>query len=207
MPFHPIQNTAKLEVLGHDDLGIKTVNVLHLSNLIPVPGGSIFGSVADATTAAQRLFDSWKARILPLTSAHWALDQVRATDMSTVSGSQGVYAVGAPFGGALSGDALPPGVSLCIALYSDFRGRQGRGRLYLAGLAESQNDPAGAPALSLQTAAAAAVQAIDGDMRGLLGVNLYGLSVAHGDSSGGHYHLLNHVVARQNWRYQRRRSS
>ena len=71
---------------------------------------------------------------------------------------------GATVTGVAVGDALPPYVAECITLRTSRSGKSYRGRTYLSGWAESENDPNGRQSAASATAGVAFVQAISAAM-------------------------------------------
>jgi hypothetical protein len=90
----------------------------------------------DLQELADYLFDWAEAEICPMMYSGWNLEKVTCYDMSSEGGTVRTSSqVAVP--GEVEGDPASIASSLVVTLYSDRRGRSGRGRNYLAGFVEA----------------------------------------------------------------------
>lgn len=130
MPFIPAPNIIQVEMRCTRN-GQKIENRWMFNN-----GGPV--SAATLVTIATLVWDWAEATYLPLLSAEILMNEVVATDMSTISGGQYTYAPDATTIGGVGGYDLPNEVSLAVSLRSAFRGRSARGRTYVMSLNDGQ---------------------------------------------------------------------
>lgn len=127
MAFIPVTNTVMAELRFTLD-GQQVENTLYFQRASPwtAPLGVLLG---------EHLLTWWTDFMADNLSDNIALDSVHVTDLTTVDG----FAVDAvPDGsipGVIGGDALPNNCAICISFRSEARGRSGRGRNYICGLA------------------------------------------------------------------------
>lgn len=109
--------------------GQETNNILHFA--------SVNGDVDVELHLILVIVACFVEHLLPGLATGWQLRQVVYKRVSPTLGPEFVYLVpDAPEGG-VSSDALPSLVSAVISIRTDFGGRSGRGRMYLAGLPEA----------------------------------------------------------------------
>lgn len=142
MAFIPVPNGVRIVVAGMTTRA-PVVNVLHA-------GVSVEATPTAVQEWAQGMYDSWEARILPLLSSSYRLQNVTVYDLASESGALGSYGEAAPTGG-VGGSTLPYDSAVCVTFRTAARGRSGRGRIYLAPFAEADAD-AGEISQALATA-------------------------------------------------------
>lgn len=127
MAFIPVPNTLQLELRGTLD-GQEVENVLHFSKAgTPTTG--------DAAALASAVDAWWRAGIRTLQSNQFTMREYYVTDQSAADGF--VYSM-APAGSAVGADgavAVPNAIAACVTFRTAARGRTGRGRNYVAGIA------------------------------------------------------------------------
>lgn len=141
------------------------------ANIIDMHIDTLFGGVRDVNVVDQgniileEYGDAWATQL----SSSWFLDSVSWVDLDSASGTTGSTTVGSegtvsPRAGGIAGEGANPGsAALTIKQTASQRGRH-RGRMYVAGLTESQvaGDSIVAGSLTaLQTAANAFLSAIN----------------------------------------------
>ena len=125
--YQPVVGTVQCQVMGRVD-GQLTVNDLYFQ----AAGAITFVSIQGLATA---LADWVVASLAPLLSDDWASERVIATDLTTATGFR-VEQAAVQIGG-VSGEANPNNVAAVVSLRSSNRGRSGRGRNYVPGIAGS----------------------------------------------------------------------
>lgn len=104
-----------------------TNNVLHFHAEAPSTIEQLIADVIDCIRTA----------LLPGLSNEWKLEFVKAKELSPVLGIEVVVqALDTDIGGVAS-QSLPSTVAACISKRSNFGGKQNRGRMYIAGITES----------------------------------------------------------------------
>lgn len=125
-PLPPVASVAKVVVNG--TLGDATIaNVLHVGYSFPAPL-----VVADATTIAERVEESWEADMLPNLSHDYTFTSVTLTDLHTATGVQVVAAAGETGGVAVPSE--PAQDAVVVTQLTALRGRSFRGRQYVCGI-------------------------------------------------------------------------
>lgn len=126
MPFVPAPNIMMVEFLY-------TLNAQQCENRIMVDNLAAV-TPSDLEDIAILAWNWWELTYAPEISSHCLLRGVQATDLTTDTGGQFLYAPDTTTTGGITGVAMPNEVSLCISLRSASRGRSARGRWFLAGL-------------------------------------------------------------------------
>lgn len=93
---------------------------------------------ADLQDMAILVWNWMENTYFPLLSSEVQLNEVVATDLTTLTGGQYSYAPDATTFGAVGGYELPNEVSIAVSLRSASRGRSARGRSYVLSLTDSQ---------------------------------------------------------------------
>lgn len=91
--------------------------------------------LGDMEVFAHLLYDVWGTNYMPLISDDYTLNKVTAYDLRADGAPMYVY-TDTPVPGGDTASALPIQDALVLTLYTQTRGRSGRGRLYLAGFTE-----------------------------------------------------------------------
>lgn len=120
---------------------------------VRVPAGvTITQALADTVGAAVKA--GYTANLAPLQPAANAVIRVGLRDFRTPNQPEFRDSGGIAAGTAPTADALPRGVALCVTLRTGLAGKSFRGRTYLPGFNETQNDGS---ATTVSAASAAAV--------------------------------------------------
>jgi len=130
MAFIPVPNTIQAELVYVWN-GETCENVLHYE----ATGAP---DLAEMTALAAALATWWNTNIRTIVSNQLSLTNIKITDLNFANAPGIDYSVGMPMIGAVANDSMPNNVSLSIAKRTVFRGRSFRGRIYHAGLAETQ---------------------------------------------------------------------
>lgn len=127
MAFIPVANTVMAELRFTLD-GQQVENTLYFQRASPwtAPLGVLLGD---------HLLTWWEDNMSPALSDNIALDSVHVTDLTAVDGFAVDSVPDGSIPGAIGGDALPNNCAVCISFRSASRGRSGRGRNYICGLA------------------------------------------------------------------------
>ena len=123
-------NTCSLELIAQMD-GQRIVNVLHYVKATPWNQSHLQQVCASAV-------GKWITNLKPIVAAAFSLIQVRATDLSSVTGEVVTYSTGLPSAGTVGIAPIPNNCALVITKRTALRGRSYRGRIYHGGLTTSQ---------------------------------------------------------------------
>lgn len=129
---------------GHLPGGDKWVNVLHYNrpeDFDLTVAGSIGIDVVDAYEG-----------LLPFQGDDYSLEKVTFKDLSADPPVVYEYTVSPPVTGSSEDDDLPPQLAAVVSWRTAVGGRAGRGRTYIAGLAENANTEEAGPSGALITA-------------------------------------------------------
>jgi len=129
MAFVPVPETLMAE-LRQELSGQQVENTLYFKK----SGG---WTENDAIILGQALAESWEATMAPVLSVQLQLNSVHLTDLSSQFSFATDFVPAASIQGAVGGDCSPNNCALCVSFRSAARGRSGRGRNYVPGLAES----------------------------------------------------------------------
>lgn len=132
MPFIPAPNTLQARLRFNWSTQL-VENTLYFE-------GSAGVSVALANSLGAALVTWWGTHFAPISSNLMGLLQVYITDLSADNSFVVPYSTGLPIVGANTTEALPFNCAFCISLRTDHRGRSGRGRNFIAGLTEAQQN-------------------------------------------------------------------
>lgn len=127
--YVPALNTAEVVLNGFWG-GQNVANVLAFQYDVPL-------SPAELNSLAAQVVTSWIAYIKPITAIGYVLNSVKATDLTTSSSPSVTYFPDPAPAGSLNTASVANNVSLVISFYTALRGRSFRGRLYMAGLANT----------------------------------------------------------------------
>jgi hypothetical protein len=152
-PVLQIANAAQLRLLWSVNSAL-AINVLGASHT-----GSVVFNQALADTLGAAIKAAFVTNLAPLCTASVALARVGIRSLSSPHLTE-FRDTGALALGTAVGDSLPAGVALCITLRTAESGKIARGRCYLPGFAESQNDSLGTTSAATATAAVAFVTAV-----------------------------------------------
>lgn len=130
MAFVPAPNIMHVEVRCTRNAQ-HIENRFHFNNLAAV-------APADLMTIATLVWNWAENDYLPIQSTEILLNEVVATDLTTINGAQATYAPDATTFGGVGGYALPNEVSLAVSLRSASRGRSARGRAFILSLSDAQ---------------------------------------------------------------------
>ena len=119
-------------------------------------GGFPPGGFADL---AGELASAWSANVMPLLGNTLILREVNVVDQSSATGPSISLPIVPNIPGGNAGAPLPNNVALSVSLRSTGRGRSSRGRIFLAGLTETQVT-ANTISLALADQIAAAVNSV-----------------------------------------------
>lgn len=132
MPFIPAVNTARCTF--HQALHSENV-----SNTIYVQKSTAW-SVSDLGGLATVLMDWWNNNLAPNVSINLSLEKMTLRDMTTEEAPGIEVQAPALSVGEIAGQAAPGNVALAIKLVTGLTGRNRRGRLFLAGIAEDDTE-------------------------------------------------------------------
>jgi len=127
MSFIPAPNCIRLIVEGqHVDALI--VNTFHFVGSAPATQSKL-NSILNS-------FDSWwRVYILPQLGPSYQVNVYRAYALDSIDAPMAEKLIASSnVGTYATGNALPSAVAACVTRYTAYRGRSGRGRVYLAGL-------------------------------------------------------------------------
>ena len=163
-----IQVVARYTLSGWDD----QINVFNLQNgnVTPLPSG-------DATAIASA-FEDWFTAHAGAVSDQYTLAELTIRDMADASAPGYVFSVG--ISGTDAAALLPPGTALVMTLNTGLSGRSFRGRVFLGGFCEDNNDVNG----RLDTGAQATIEGNFGDLVAALVALDFPLSVVSKVSGG-----------------------
>lgn len=159
MPISQIvPNTIEVRTLGviANQLAI---NVFHAI------AGSAVVNQALANTLGAAIKAAWTANLGALCPSQTSLVRVGVRDLRVEHGPEFLDA-GAAVVGTGVGDVLPGQVALCLTLRTAQAGKSFRGRTYLGGFMETQNDASGFATQATQTAAVAYMTAVSNALTG-----------------------------------------
>ncbi len=147
MPFVPLTNTCLLELI-FDYYGEVVENTLHFR-------GTAAWTEALMNTLAGEVISWWNVNIRPSLSADLTLMRVKVTDQESQIGPAVEYTTGLPLSGGVSATpGLPGNVACVVSFRTANRGRNYRGRNYIAGIPEGSvtgNELAGAFITAMDT--------------------------------------------------------
>lgn len=155
MPSPPlvVTNAVQIRLLGtYGSNGV--ANVLHARK---TAGTAITQTLANTVGAAIK--SAWSAQIGALTSGSTSLVRVGLRDL-TAANQPEFLDTGAPAVGVVVSETLPPQTALCVTLRTQFSGKSARGRVYVYGFTEAQNDPNGQATTAAVNAATAFITGI-----------------------------------------------
>jgi len=132
MPFIPALNTAKVVLVQklHDQVVTNTIYVEKTEGW----------DEATLTQVAGTVRDWWEDHLDANVSANLSLESIIARDMTTEEGL-GIEIVPNPIlVGGIVGQAAPGNVALAVKLITNYSGRNRRGRVFQAGIAEDDTE-------------------------------------------------------------------
>lgn len=152
MPAPPlvVPNAVQIRLM-YAFAGNGAFNVLHARKLANTV---ITQALANIVGAAIK--SAWTTRIAPLSNGGSGLMRVGLRDL-TAANQPEFLDTGATAPGSGTGDILPPNNAIAVTLRTALTGKSNRGRVYIGGFNETQNDPSG---LAVSTAGTAATQFI-----------------------------------------------
>lgn len=131
-PFIPAPNVAQVELVFGQN-GQVTENVYHVQHATAL-------DAVHLNALALTFNNWWNAHGCACASASTVLNKVRARDLTTAGGLAIERDVVAIQPGLLVGGPLPNNVTIALKWVTGFAGRSQRGRTYLPGLDQSQQD-------------------------------------------------------------------
>lgn len=161
MPFVPITDTVKVEILGHDTVTNQPwANVLHVTEANAAQTAPNLTEIADATvTAVMAHLGVW--------SSSAQLDAVRVTGLATIGSPQVTRFFTAGTVGTAASESYP-GVAALVKMLTALRTRSGRGRVYLGPIAANEVlDGGGRISLSFQGVVNAFITALQTEYAGV----------------------------------------
>lgn len=133
MSFQPVPDCASAQVFmgtsGTTNWG-PTVNVLNFKH----DGIYILDNLAEL---AQAIADWWAASVMPVLSADVQLNGVTTRGLANDPDYEAAALTGLPQAGSIGSNVLPSNVAACMSFSSGRIGRSTRGRIYIAGLADT----------------------------------------------------------------------
>jgi hypothetical protein len=158
MPVSPvIANTMEVRLLWSMS-GQGAINVLH---------GLKVGAVTNSQTLANTLGTAIKAAFTSNLGSHCpagaGIIRVGTRDLSTANQPEFLDTNALVSGTAVT-DALPTSVAVCVTLRTALSGKSFRGRVYLGGFSEADNDPSGIGTQTLATACTSFMTAVSAAM-------------------------------------------
>jgi hypothetical protein len=157
MPISPvIANTIEVRLLGVV-ANAGAINVLHA-----IATGGITVNQALANTLGAAIKSAWTANMAPL-CASANLTRVGIRDLRTANQAE-YLDVGALVPASGVGDALPGQIAVCVTLRTAQAGKSFRGRVYLGGWSEAENDTTGNTVQAASTAAVNFISAVSSAM-------------------------------------------
>jgi hypothetical protein len=158
MPIDPplvIANGAQLRLL-YSFAGQTAVNVYGA-----VVTGSVTFDQALANSLATSIKGAWTSNLASLCNANTHLFRVGIRDLRSANAPEFLDTQAVASGSATAVDSLPPQLALCVTLRTAKAGKSFRGRSYIGGFDEAQNDTNGLTSQATATATIAFVTAID----------------------------------------------
>lgn len=146
---------AALVVLRWQVVSLVTTNVLGAMRTGTVTYDQALANALDTAVKA-----AFTANLAARFSPSAQLTSVGIRDINTPNNAEFI-GVNAPVAGTGTGDPLPKQVALCVTLRTLQTGPAHRGRVYLHGFSEAENDPNGLATTAAQTSAAAFINAVD----------------------------------------------
>lgn len=132
MPFIPAANTAQVRV-NQTLNGQKIINVFHCLRNAPIDEASL-------QTLGDEVIAAWNSHVGPIQTGACQYESVSLRDMTTEDGL-GIELGFPPLsGGDRTGPPMPGNVAICARLITNFSGRNRRGRMFIGGLEEDQQD-------------------------------------------------------------------
>lgn len=123
MPFTPITDTVKVEIVGHDTITLQPiVNVLH----------ALLADASQSLVNVQAIANEVKSVLLAATRptpSTMSYDSVIVTGLAFAGSNQAISLFPSPTIGGGTADAVP-GVCMLTKLNTALRSRSGRGRIY-----------------------------------------------------------------------------
>lgn len=132
MPFIPAEDTAQVQVWST----LHEQNLCNTFHILKVGGWTEAALVA----AGAGVIADWNDQVGPLLSGAAQFRVVKLRDMSEEEGLSIEAAFPALSGGDRIGPPMPGNVAICCKMITNFAGRNRRGRLFLSGLEEDQQD-------------------------------------------------------------------
>lgn len=157
MPAIVVPNTVEVRLLW-SLVGAGAVNVLHAT----ATGGLVVNQ-ALANTLGSAIKSSFGSTWGPHVAANRTLSRVGVRDLRGPNLTE-YLDTGAVAAGTGVGDPLPPQAAICITLRTGKAGKSYRGRVYLPGGIEADNDTTGTIATAASTAAVAFITGIQSAM-------------------------------------------
>lgn len=155
MPAPPlvVPNAVQIRLM-YGIAGNSAFNVVHARKL-----GTQIVTQALANLIGSAIKTAWTTHIGPLSNSGSGLSVVGVRDLTTKDQPE-YLDTGAPVAGTGSVDSLPAANALCVTLRTKLTGKSNRGRVYVGGFNETQNDPSGVAATTATAGATAYVEAI-----------------------------------------------
>jgi hypothetical protein len=133
MAFIPVVNTMAATLI-HEFLSQRLTNTIYIRQDNPI-------TPADLGDIASSLVTLWAQNVMPRLSNQTRFVGVSVRDLSVQNGLVFDYTgQPLPVSGGIPGPPAPSSVAVVVSLRTDRAGRSYRGRLYLAGLSETQTD-------------------------------------------------------------------
>lgn len=162
MPPLVITNSAIVRLIWSRGGAPYAVNVLGAVNSGPATFNQALADALDSAIKAVFTSSGFAARV----STDVELTQVGVRSIATAEQREWL-GENAPVSGTDASDPLPAQTALCITLRTNLVGPSRRGRVYLPGFGEAQNDTDGACSAAAAADASAFINAISGSMSGL----------------------------------------
>jgi hypothetical protein len=121
--------------------------------------GSVTFNQALANALDTAIKSSWSANLAPRCATSFSLTSVGVRDINTPSNPEFIGS-GAAVVGTGTGDILPRQIALCVTLRTALTGPSHRGRVYINGFVEAENDVNQLASSAAQTGAVAFVNGI-----------------------------------------------
>lgn len=152
-PALVIGNAAQVRLLWslNGNLGVNVLGASHTGSVVFNQG------LADTLGAAIKA--AYNSHLSAVQNGATSLVRVGIRSLSSAN-LQEWLDQGAPVGGAGAGDPLPANVSLCLTLRTGQSGKSFRGRAFLGGWSEANNNSSGVADTPVVTAALAFMQAV-----------------------------------------------
>lgn len=132
MAFIPAVNTAQVRI-NQTFNGEKISNTLYVEN-------SVAWTLATLTDLANTVISAWNSHLGPVHSGACQYQSVSVRDMTTSEGLGIEIGFPALSGGDRVGPPMPGNVALVMKFITNFSGPNRRGRMYLGGFEEDQQD-------------------------------------------------------------------